>query len=86
MKKLVMIVLLLAMVIAPMGCRAFMVGGEAIYMSGVAVVDPVDSGTFWEDFGDYLDSAGKSMRTNLREVHRGLDHYFMLHDWDDPSL
>jgi hypothetical protein len=85
MKKLGLVMLLLVIAFAPMGCRALMIGTEAGYQAVVAVIDPVDSGHYWSDFGDYLKSAGNSTRKNLAAIHKSFDHYFMLHDWDDPT-
>ena len=86
MKKLCLVVLLLCIVIAPMGCRALMIGTEAGYQAVVGVIDPVDSGHFWTDFGDYLKNAGSSVRNNLGDFHQSFDRHFLLHDWEDPTL
>ena len=86
MKKLCLVLLVLCVTIAPMGCRALMIGTEAGYQAVVAVIDPVDSGHFWTDFGDYLEESGKSMRGNLKSLHKTFDRHFMLYDWDDPTL
>ena len=86
MKNLCLVALVLCVAIAPMGCRALMVGTEAGYQAVVAVVDPVDSGHFWTDFGDYLKESGQSMRSNLKSFHKSFDRHFMLYDWDDPTL
>lgn len=86
MKKLVISLLLVAITIVPMtGCRAVMVGSEAVWQAGTALIDPVDQDGFWEDWGDYLDSSSTAMRKNLRRIHRSFDRYVMLHDWDDPT-
>lgn len=86
MKKLALVVILLAVALAPVGCRAVMLGTQAVYQAGVALIDPVDSGHFWEEFGDYLKNAGRSLRNNLRSLHRTFDRHLMLYDWDDPTL
>ena len=86
MKKLALVALLACLVIAPIGCRALMVGTAIGYDAFIALVDPVDSGHFWSDFGDYLDGSAKSMRRNMKDIHRTFDRYFMLYDWDDPTL
>ena len=62
-----------------------MMGTATGYQAVVSVVDPVDSGHFWSDFGDYLTSAGNSMRNNLTSIHKSIDRHFLLHDWDDPN-
>jgi len=87
MKKLCLVAIVLVIAVTPlMGCRALMMGTAAGWQAVVGVIDPVDSGHFWSDFGDYLSGAGNAMRKNLTRIHQTLDHHFLLYDWEDPSL
>lgn len=85
MSKMVLGLLLACMVLAPLGCRAVMIGSSAVWQAGTAVIDPFDQDGFWDSWGDYLDSSSQSMRNKMESLHRSFDRHFMLHDWDDPT-